>query len=290
MGTRSFKASFLILVTAGLAAFLAGCGPPTVDPSSYQKLEKSVGKLRQPMEEDQRARFDEALVYLVGEAAVVRGDDAAGGTKPEPPEHPDLVLALYEPLKGLTADGVIAEARRMRLEEVQSAVDRLEALREGSDEAREILSRFHLQASRVYKRNKGFLEWPMIEFKAENGTDQVVWLIHFRAALLRPGYDEPWLVEEFDQLVLNGLAPGERDLWRIEPEQQEWVTLIDPHPDFVFTLEVMRLEGLGDTVIAATEWGDIEAAQLALYAKTLERIRSSDTLALDGLPRPGERG
>ncbi len=290
MGTRSFKASFLILVTAGLAAFLAGCGPPTVDPSSYQKLEKSVGKLRQPMEEDQRARFDEALVYLVGEAAVVRGDDAAGGTRPEPPEHPDLVLALYEPLKGLTADGVIAEARRMRLEEVQSAVDRLEALREGSDEAREILSRFHLQASRVYKRNKGFLEWPMIEFKAENGTDQVVWLIHFRAALLRPGYDEPWLVEEFDQLVLNGLAPGERDLWRIEPEQQEWVTLIDPHPDFVFTLEVMRLEGLGDTVIAATEWGDIEAAQLALYAKTLERIRSSDTLALDGLPRPGERG
>ena len=290
MGTRSFKASFLILVTAGLTAVLAGCGPPTVDPSSYQKLERSVGKLRQPMEEEQRARFDEALVYLVGEAAVVRGDDAAGGTKPEPPEHPDLVLALYEPLKGLTADGVIAEARRMRLEEVQSAVDRLEALREGSDEAREILSRFHLQASRVYKRNKGFLEWPMIEFKAENGTDQVVWLIHFRAALLRPGYDEPWLVEEFDQLVLNGLAPGERDLWRIEPEQQEWVTLIDPHPDFVFTLEVMRLEGLGDTVIAATEWGDIEAAQLALYEKTLERIRSSDTLALDGLPRPGERG
>jgi hypothetical protein len=290
MGTTSFKSSFLILVTASLAAVLAGCGPPTVDPSSYPKLEKSVVKLRQPMEEDQRARFDEALVYLVGEAAVIRGGDNADGTKPEPPEHPALVLALYEPLKGLTADGVIAEARRLRLEEVQSAVNRLEALREGSDEAREILSRFHLQASRVYKRNKGFLEWPMIEFKAENGTDQVVWLIHFRAALLRPGYDEPWLVEQFDQLVLDGLAPGERDLWRIEPEQQEWVTLIDPHPDFVFTLEVMRLEGLGDTVVAATEWGDIEAAQLALYEKTLERIRTSDTLALDGYPRPGERG
>jgi len=42
----------------------------------------------------------------------------------------------------------------------------------------------------------------------ENNTDQVIWLIHFRAALLRPGYEEPWLVKEFAQLVLNGLAPG----------------------------------------------------------------------------------
>ncbi len=125
----------------------------------------------------------------------------------------------------------------------------------------------------------------MIEFKAENNTDQVIWLIHFRAALLRPGDDEPWLVEEFDQLVLNGLSPGDRDLWRIEPEQQEWVTLIDPHPDFRFTLEIMRLEGLGDTVIAATEWGQIEETRLALYRKTLDTIRSSDSLALDMPPR-----
>ena len=111
------------------------------------------------------------------------------------------------------------------------------------------------------------------------------WRNGVAAALLRPGYDEPWLVEEFDQLVLNGLAPSERDLWRIEPEQQEWVTLIDPHPDFVFTLEIMRLEGLGGTVIAATEWGDIEESRLALYNKTLEKIRSTNSLALDMPPR-----
>jgi hypothetical protein len=110
-------------------------------------------------------------------------------------------------------------------------------------------------------------------------------LIHFRAALLRPGYDEPWLVEEFDQLVLNGLAPGERDLWRIEPEQQEWVTLIDPHPDFIFILEIMRLEGLGGNVIAATEWGHVEESRLALYSKTLEKIRTTNSLALDMPPR-----
>jgi len=285
MGTTSFKSACLILVTASLAAVLAACGPPTVDPTSYSTLERSVSKLRGPMEEAQRGRFEEALRYLVGEAAVIPEDIK---NTPEP-EHPEIVLALYRPLKGLTADGVVAEARRQRLDQVQGALTELEGLRASSEATRGPLANFDLRAGRVFKRNRGFLEWPIIEFHAENRTDQTVWLIHFRAALLRPGYDEPWLVEDFDQLVLDGLAPGARDLWRIEPRQQEWVTLIDPHPDFVFTLEVMRLEGLGATVIAATEFGQIEAARLALYQQTLDRIHASDTLALDGHPRPGAR-
>ncbi len=270
------------LVSLCLVAVLAGCGPPTLDSSSFKKLESSVTKLREPMDPEYRASFDEALTFFVGDAALIDDEKAE-----ERPEHPELILSLYSPLKGMTADGIIAEARLRRLDQVQTAVAELERGRIESEEARLKLKDFRLQASRVFKRNKAFLEWPVIEFKAENNTEEVVWLIHFRAALLRPGNEEPWLVEDFDQLVLEGIAPGERDLWRIEPEQQEWVTLIDPHPDFQFTLEVMRLEGLGDTVIAATEWGDIEAARLALYEKTLEKIRSGNTLALNSPPRVG---
>lgn len=254
-----------------------GCGPKTLETSSVEKLEKSLDDMREQIELEHRDRLDEALKYLVGDTAIM--EDEAN------PPHPELVLALYEPLKGMTADGMIAEARRRRLEEVQTAVSELEELKVGSEGARVELDRFDLEKSRVYKRNRGFLEWPVIEFKAENHTDQVIWLIHFRAALLRPGYDEPWLVEEFDQLVLNGLSPGERDLWRIEPEQQDWVTLVDPHPDFFFILEIMRLEGLGGNVIAATEWGEIEESRLALYNKTLEKIRTTNSLALDMPPR-----
>ncbi len=270
---------FRLLAVAGLGVLGAGCGPNTLETSSVEKLEKSLAVLREQSELEQRDRLDEALRYLVGEEAIVTSEEG------EEPSHPELVLALYEPLKGMTADGIIAEAMRERLDEVQSAVTELEQAKFGSDEARAELDRFKLEKSRVYKRNRGFLEWPVIEFKAENNTDDVVWLIHFRAALMRPGYDEPWLVETFDQLVLNGLAPEERDLWRIEPEQQEWVNLIDPHPDFSFTLEIMRLEGLGGTEIAGTEWGDIEEMRLDLYAKTLETIRSTNRLALDLPPR-----
>jgi hypothetical protein len=240
------------MTAVGLGLVVVGCGPKTLETSSVEKLEKSLTVMREQIELEQRDRLDEALKYLVGDTAVM--EDEAN------PPHPELVL-------------------------VQTAVTELEELKVGSEGARDQLDLFKLEKSRVYKRNRGFLEWPVIEFKAENRTDQVIWLIHFRAALLRPGYDEPWLVEEFDQLVLNGLAPEERDLWRIEPEQQEWVTLIDPHPDFRFTLEIMRLEGLGETVIAATQWGDIEESRLALYNKTLEKIRSTNSLALDMPPR-----
>ena len=269
-------------VVVTLAMVVMGCGPKTLDTSSLDKLEISLTALREPLELDERDRFDEALTYLVGGGAILN-DEAQ-------PIHPGIVLALYQPFAGMTVEGVIVEARRRRLEEVQAAVTALEKMSEGPDTNREALDAFDLKASRVYKRNRGFLEWPMIEFKAQNNTDQVIWLIHFRAALLRPGYEEPWLVEEFDQLVLNGLAPGEGDLWRIEPERQEWVTLIDPHPDMVYTLEVMRLEGLGGNVIAATEWGEIEAARLALYQKTLDEIRTTGGLALDRPPRAAGQG
>jgi len=269
---------FLLVAVVGLGIFELGCGPNTLETSSVEKLEKSLTVLREQSELEQRDRLDEALQYLVGEDAVMENEA-------EDPSHPELVLALYQPLKGMTAEGIIAEAMRKRLEEVQSAVAELEQARIGSEAARTELDRFKLEKSRVYKRNRGFLEWPVIEFKAENNTDDVIWLIHFRAALMRPGDDEPWLVETFDHLVLNGLAPEESDLWRIEPEQQEWVNLIDPHPDFRFMLEIMRLEGLGGNVIAGTEWGDIEETRLDLYTKTLETIRSTNRLTLDMPPR-----
>lgn len=271
------KHSCRLAVVASLAVVTLACGPATLETSSVEALASSLEAIRAQIDLEERDRLDEALRYLVGDTAI----SISGAASP----NAELVLALHRPLSGLTAEGIIAEARRRRLEEVRSAVRELEAAKATSFGARAQLEQFKLEKSRVYKRNRDFLEWPVIEFKAENDTGRVIWLIHFRAALMRPGVEEPWLIEEFDHAILGGLASGERDLWRIEPEQQEWVTLIDPHPDLTFTLEIMRLEGLGGTVFAGTEWGAIEETRLALYNATLEKIRSSGGLALEMPPR-----
>ena len=260
-----------------LLAVASGCGPTLLDTSSVPALRASLEALREPMDEAERGRFDEALGYLVGEAAIV-------------PENPDpafagLILQMYRPLNGRTADGITAEARRRRFSEVQAAIAAEETGRAASEDARRELGKFRLTTSRVYKRNRGMLEWPLIEFKAVNGTGRKVWLVHFRAALLKPEEEDPWLEEEFDQLLLDGLEPGAGDLWRIEPEKQEWIQLIDPHPDLEFVLEVMRLEGFRGKILAETDWGGIEAHRLALYRRTLGLLRTTRTLVLDGPPR-----
>jgi hypothetical protein len=138
----------------------------------------------------------------------------------------------------------------------------------------------------VFKRNRGYLEWPVIEFRIENLTNHYVSMVNFRAVLLKPGDHNPWLAETFDLVLFDGLAPGERNRWRIEPEQREWIQLVDPHPDLEFVLEAMRLEAIGGRVLSASGWGTVEARRLERYERTLDEIRSSDTLALDQPPLP----
>ncbi len=272
---------FNAVMLAGLLAAACGCGPTVLDTSSLPALEASLEALREPMDAAQRDLFEEALGYLVGEAAIVLAS-------PDP-SYGALVLQMYRPLNGLTADGITAEARRRRFIEVQTAIAFEEAGQRDSEEARRALDAFRLTASRVYKRNRGMLEWPLIEFKAVNGTGRKVWLVHFRAALLKPGEAEPWLEEEFDQLLLDGLETGAGDLWRIEPEKQEWIRLIDPHPDLEFVLEVMRLEGFRGQVLAEAAWGGVEAHRLGLYRETLGLLRTTGTLVLNAPPRAERR-
>ena len=267
------------LALVGLAATLTGCGPTTLDSSSVENLATSLDALKEPLAEEDRHRLEEALTYLVGDAAILRTDLAT--------PRDDLILAVYHSLEGRTAEGIVAEARLRRLTEVRSAVTELATERDASAAARQQLSMFHLTNARVFSRHREFLRWPVIEMKADNATPWNVSLIRIRAAVFRAGEEQPWLMETFDHLVLYGLEPGVRDLWRIEPMQPEWIELIRPEPGVDLTLEVMALEAIGGRVLAATNWGEVENHRLDRYLNTLETIRSSGTLALDSPPRAG---
>ena len=274
---RRWRAHRFLVVVVLVVAHL-GCGPPTLDVSSPVALGRSLVKLREPLPTEDRALFDESLRYLVGEAPPEREELAA--------TTPERVVERYRPLGGLTADAIMDMARMGRLHEVRAAVRSLETGRDASEEARRQLASFRFSEVQVYKRNRGYLEWPVIQIKATNDTNHLVHLVRFRAALLSPGDEVPWLVEVFDYVVFAGLAPGERGVWRIEPKQREWIRLIDPHPELEFTLEALRLEALGGKVLTAADWGIVEARRLDLYQQTLRRIQETESLALDSPPFP----
>jgi len=256
-------------------AAAAGCGPTVLDTSSPDHLRESLTALREPLTGIDLERFDGALEYLVG------------GVSPDSvdPTNADKLLALFRPLAGRTAEGIVAEATFQRVREVRSAVTWMEGWRDATEPARRELSRFTFGEAVVFKRHRGYLEWPLIEVRVHNGTDHTISLIRFRASLLSPEGDAPLLVEEFDQLALGGLQPQANDLWRIEPEQRGWIQLVDPHPDLVFTLETMRLVAPGGRVLATTDWGAVEENTLATFLDTLQKIRTSGRLCLDLPPR-----
>lgn len=255
-----------------------GCGPQTLDVSSPVALGRSLVQLREPLLTEDRILFDESLRYLVGEVPAERGEFDV--------TTPEGVVERYRPLGGLTAEAIMDMARMGRLQEVRAAVRRLETGRDASEDARQQLASFRFSEVQVYKRNRGYLEWPVIQIKATNDTNHLVHLVRFRAALLSPGDEIPWLVEVFDHVVFQGLAPGERGVWRIEPKQREWIRLIDPHPDLEFTLEALSLAALGGEVLTAADWGMVEARRLDLYQQTLRRIQETKSLALDNPPLP----
>lgn len=267
-----------VISVAIVMLILQGCGPLTLDTSSRGAIERTTRRMREPMTDHEIAVFDEALFYLVGTPWL--GREETGGRLAE------REIKLLTPLSGRTADGIVVEARRRRLLEVTSAIAELEAKRDATSRARRDLSEFRFSEARVYKRNRDFLEWPIIEFRIDNGTNHMVSMVHFRAVLLRPGDYNPWLLEEFDLIFFDGLAPGEHGRWRIDPEQQEWIALVDPHPDLEFAIEARKLVGVGGRVLSDSDWGIVEARLLDACRQTREEIRVADTLVLDRPPLP----
>lgn len=267
-----------VFLVALLLVVALGCGPLTLDVSSPKAIERSARKMREPMTDDESAKFDEALFYLVGTPWLGMDTSAAPLGERE--------IELLVPLAGRTADGIVAEARRRRLLEVRTAISELESRREATKAARRDLREFRFSEAKVYKRNRDYLEWPVIEFRIDNRTNHMVSMVHFRAVLLKTGDHNPWLVEKFDLVFFDGLAPGEHDRWRIDPDQQEWIQLVDPHPDLEFAIEAFRLDGRGGRVLSAAEWGIVEDRRLEACHRTLEQIRSSGSLVLDRPPLP----
>lgn len=266
------------LVVAALTAVVVGCGPATLDVSTGSTAERTARRMRKPMTEIEATTFDEAMFYLAGMPWL--GKDQEGV------EIGEGEIEILIPLDGRTSDGIVAEARRRRLAEIHAGLDALEEIREASNETSRDIGAFRFSEARVFKRNREYLEWPVIEFRLDNGTNHFVSMVSFRAVLLKPGDHRPWLVEDFEFVFFEGFAPDEKERRRIEPEQQEWIQLADPHPDLEFVIEARRLEARGGRVLSSTEWGVVEARRLASYEQTLKNVRASGRLALDQPPLP----
>jgi hypothetical protein len=269
----------LLGAVAGL--LLVACGPPRLKTSNPEKLQRSLTTLEEGLEPSDYDRFQEALGYLVGGVSI---EEIAAN-----PENEPLVLGIYSQLDGMSANQIVAEAWQRRKTNLESTIADLTRRRDTTVAAREKLSQLEITASRVFKRNVGYLEWPVIEVNIENNSPHTVHLAQIRAALIRPRLEKPWLEERFEIVIREGLAPDKHGMWRFDPSAEDWIHVIDPHPDVVFTIEVMLLKALGGAVLAESDYGLVEEHRLKILTARLEEVASGRSLALEPAPEPIRR-
>ena len=258
---------WLGLGCAFLLVLWSACGSPSIDASSDESLERSLAAVRDDLDAEKEAEFEDALEVLVFSEIDLEdmlADGVAGSHRAE--------ARIREVLDGKTADQVIAEARevleaRYERERAQALdeIDELEEKRARAEAAREELERFEVLRSRFTMQDDGFLgPEPIIEITVRNGTGQAISRAYFEGTLASPERSVPWHQGTFNYSIPGGLEPGEEATWRLSPGMFSDWAYMDPPPDAILTVTVEQLDDAdGEPLYSARSFTERDAERLA---------------------------
>ncbi|BBT41402.1 DUF6694 family lipoprotein [Pseudomonas putida] len=256
---------FIVLaLTVGL---LTGCGEPKVDGTSEESFKGSLSKMAENLPSDQREKLQSDLMFLAFQDVDI-GKVLKGETNAD-----DVSAAVYASLNGMTAKEISAKADAVRAEraerERKQAIAEIEELSNRKAQAAVVksnLEKFEIQKSRFFKERQeySYRDKPVIEMTVSNGTGQAVARAYFKGTIATPGRSVPWLVKEFNYEISGGLEPGEKQSWRLAPNQfSEWGN-VEPPKDAVFTVEVERLDGAdGKPLFGGATFNDRDESRLS---------------------------
>lgn len=277
---------------------LTGCGDPTVDASTDQKMKDSIAKVKAALPEEKRSEFEEALKALAFADINDLGDLAVVG------QTGALERGIKERVNGKTGTEIIAEgervkaekevrrkareaeqeAERKRFEEERKAREREQALKEIEElrvkmegEGADLLSRFVVESATFGKTDQGFIRENAIEMAVKNGTGKAVSRAHFRAILLTPGREIPWVDSEFSYQIAGGIEAGESAVWNLRPNMfGEWSNAPTDRSDLLFIVQPVALEGANGKTFASSRFDadDEKRMQALLEAVQFEGAAS----------------
>lgn len=254
------------------AAFLLISCHPTIDGSSEEALTISIAKIKQSLNEERKAEFEEALgVVLAGGMDLEKAMQAA--FRGEAYDADAVLDSIRRSLTGKSADDIIAQAKAINAERLarkkakaKAEFDELVAKREAAEAAAQQLAQFEVSNARFYKRQEGNYiktEKPIIEMTVTNQTNVAISHAYFTGTLQSPGRSVPWLKENFNYGISGGLEPGESDQWILAPNSYGAWGTVDAPSDAVLTIETVRLDGPdGASAFDATQFSKGDAERL----------------------------
>jgi len=267
-----------------LVGSLVGCPGPVADGTSDASIKTSTTRMREGLTPEKRVEFDEALqtVALSGLNLESIGGLLKAGQDPEA-----LAAQLRQKLAGKSVDEIIAEAKAIKAEreerhrqEKLKQVDELLKKLAAANDARAVLAKFTIGASRFWFEQQSFSTEPQIGLDVKNDTGHTVSRAFFAAELLTPGREVPWVKAEFNHSISGGLQSGEQAHWQLSPNMfGGFAGAPRDRTDMVLVVSCTKLEGADGKALAEEEF---TAADSESLLKLLEETQHVDKLQTQG--------
>lgn len=197
----------LVWLTMGLLCIAC---KSTIDGSSDEGFKKSVEELKESLPEDQRVKFEKALVLLAFKGA---GPGAFGLMQKD-----ELLAKIRDKLGGLTAAEVIELGTMERKKLLQAKIAELEQKQKDDESVLGELAKIEVSgvSFRLEESSYSSSATQIAKMGVKNGTDKTISGLSYTLTLKSVDREVPWGTEKKFHGISGGLEPGEQATWENE--------------------------------------------------------------------------
>ena len=195
------------VITFGIVHF----NKPRIDISSDEKMEESVQKLKDSLNDDQKEKFKQAVSFIAFDGLTFNDIMSTDVT----------IKNIKKKFKNKSYDDIIYDAKQI----VKRRIADLNKERESSSSARKSLEAIDVQRTTITTDNSGIIPRRILYIMVKNNTGTTLSTIAFNIKTFAPGRDVPYLNDDFKYEIPGGIQAGETLEWQLEPHtfmNDEW--------------------------------------------------------------------
>lgn len=184
---------------------------PRIDISSDEKMEESVQKLRDSLNDEQLEKFEQAVSYIAFDGLTFNDFMSTDQT----------IKKIKKKFKNKSYDDVIYDAKQI----VKRRISELNKEKSSLNSARKSLESIVVERTTITTDNSGLLSRRILYMMVRNNTGANLSSISFNIKTFAPGREIPYLNDDFKYEIPGGIQGKETLEWQLEPNtllNDEW--------------------------------------------------------------------
>lgn len=184
---------------------------PRIDTSSDEKMEESTQRLRDSLNDEQKAKYEQAVGYIAFD----------GLTFSDLMSTDEAMKKIKKKFKNKSYDDLVYDAKQI----VKRRIKDLENEKSSSASARKKLEDIVVQRTTITTDSSGFMPRRILYMMVKNNTGRTLSTIAFNIKTFAPGRELPYLNDDFKYEIPGGIQAGETLEWQLQPNtflNDEW--------------------------------------------------------------------